>query len=244
MKIAIISDIHSNLAALQSVKADIDTRKVDHIVCLGDVVGYGPYPEECFKLVQSFCKFITKGNHEFGICDEEYRWHLNPIARAGVEFSARRISAETRKAISELPEHVVFEDMYFCHGSYLDPVHRYIQYTYEAIGELNQCPHKIVFNGHTHHPQIFSLKDYKDSLKKGQGDEIELDSTDKFMINVGSVGQPRDYNSQACYGIVETTSDRTFFTYVRVKYNIDETANKIREFNLPERLAERLYEGR
>ena len=257
MKRAIISDVHGNLEALRAVLEDIDQQKVDAISCLGDVVGYGPNPCECVKLVRDRCSLVLLGNHDQGAlfdpdgfnvgAEKAIRW-----TRAQLEQHDRmpRNSADQLSDfLGELPRVHAEGDLLFVHGSARRPLDEYVfpediynplkmEHIFELFG-------KYCFQGHTHIPGIFTTApDFISPAvpKSGPKQEQRLQLPDgKAMVNCGSVGQPRDGDSRACYLILEDDSVR----FRRIEYPFDITCRKIHAIaDLDNFLGDRLTQGR
>jgi len=255
MKIAVISDIHSNLAALEAVFADIDQRGVDEVLCLGDVVGYGPDPRECVDLIMQRCSVSLCGNHDQAVFYEPSNFNI--AAESACYWTRRQLeldpNAETRKArwdfLGRLPTHHEIGQMLFTHGAPRRPINEYL-FPEDAYSN----PHKLISNfermnskqvcfvGHTHVPGIFYDDPYfepPDELTEPF--RYEICEFERAIINVGSVGQPRDRDPRASYVIV----DGNIVQFVRVEYDIERTAKRIRENpELDDFLAERLLDGR
>ncbi len=251
---AVISDIHANLAALVAVLADIRRNKIKRIICLGDIVGYGPDPRECLTLVRRNCDVVLKGNHDLAVLLEPLGF--NPRAHEAVLWTRRRIrarwfsSVEVRKnwsMIKKAYERYEEDDMLFVHGSPRDPINEYVDdYDIHDSGfgpgnkivEIMNSFKHLCFAGHTHQPAVIT-EDYKYFQPEDFGFEWKI-GEQKLFVNCGSVGQPRDEDPRAKYLIYR--DDTLIFR--RVDYDIDETAQKI--FEIPElhdSLAIRLHEG-
>ncbi|MEM7234812.1 MAG: metallophosphoesterase [Planctomycetota bacterium] len=250
LSFAIISDIHGNLEALTAVLEDIDRRGIKNIVCLGDIVGYGPNPVECVDLGRSRCKFTICGNHDEALIKGP--WGFNQLARDAIEYHQKlmrprfyRLGSGSRwKFIEGLPLTHEWEGYLFVHGSPRDPTSEYVlpqQVAWPPPGmfeEIFAAFSKVCFVGHTHVPGIFC---------EGPSfvPESELNGPfryegEKMLINVGSVGQPRDRNWRACY--ISHQDDQ--FEYHRLEYPIEETQRKIRAIDdLDDKLGDRLAEG-
>jgi diadenosine tetraphosphatase ApaH/serine/threonine PP2A family protein phosphatase len=240
---AIISDVHGNLAALEAVLEDIEDRKVDRTVCLGDVVGYGPRPAECMRIVKERCEFTLLGNHEFAFLHGAEGF--NPMATAAITWTRDRLrDRDIIKYLHSLKSAKLEEDRLYVHGSVRDSL---LDYVREAdsylsfrrlVDELRESftLFNICFTGHNHrrflgteegfifpHPGVhrFHVKDAK------------------LYVCVGSVGQPRDEDWRASY----VTHDGETVEFHRVQYDIERTAREIRESGLHEFLAERLFLG-
>ena len=243
MKIAIISDIHGNYEALLSVEEDIQKAAADKIICLGDFIGYGPQPEEVAQfLIQNEIPCVM-GNHENAILDRKTLAGFNADAMLSIELTRGLISKETMEYISKLPANLIIDNMLFVHGAPPDLINTYI--TRLSDDELwmvfEQMEQQIAFNGHTHDPLCChydgKIIDFK-MLRQGIN---WLDSMVKNIINVGSVGQPRDGNSDAKYVVFDSTEFTVDIRYV--KYDIDKTAELLEKRNFPKYNAERLYQN-
>lgn len=251
---AIISDIHSNLEALTAVLADIERRGIKRIVCLGDVVGYGPNPHECIDLVIERCEFCICGNHDHAVFYEPYNFNLG--AERACYWTRQVLEDEPNKAardrrwtfLGKLPPRMVYEGMLFVHGSPRRPVNEYL-----FADDVYSNPHKLMANferleqvacfiGHTHVPGVFVDDPYFESPDElSEPGVYEIADDDKVIINIGSVGQPRDRDPRTSYGVVD---DRRV-EFVRLEYDIEKTVHKI--LNTPELddfLGHRLLEGR
>lgn len=246
---AIISDIHSNLEALQAVLEDISRQNVKEIYCLGDIVGYGPNPRECVDLVMQ-CKIVLLGNHDQGaMFDPE---GFNPSAeraifwtRAQLELASdNRQEREKRwEFLAELPRSHREEGYLYVHGSARNPLNEYVFpediYNLRKMERIFALVERYCFQGHTHVPGIFT-----ENLQFLSPEEFEytyqLDGR-KTLCNVGSVGQPRDGDWRACYILLDGDTIR----YRRVEYDIDTTVRKIHAIpDLENFLGDRLREGR
>jgi len=253
MKVALISDLHSNREALDAVRADIETRDVETVYCLGDVVGYGPEPEYCVDVVREFTELCLMGNHDEALFRDAL--DFNPHARGVIEFTRERMqptwySSGDRKArwkfLKELPLVHTEGRFVFVHGSPRDPVREYVLST---DGFLNPDKLRGIFSsfegvavgGHTHHPGVHDEDLRFHGLNGADSLRFELTPGRKWFVNVGSVGQPRDSDNRACYAVLEDES----ITWYRVPYNFRETADKIiRTGQLSEVLARRLAMGK
>ena len=244
MKMAVISDIHSNLVALQEVIKDIEKHKVDQIHCLGDTLGYGPHPLECLNLVIKICEKVLKGNHEDVVCCPYKEDELNPLACKGVQFSRSKLTRDIMCDISRFPIIAEFPEIGFvmCHGSFhKDPMWEYIDSPSKAKKELKHTPQKICLIGHTHSPFVFGSEN---GLYEYLPDNLELNPNEKYIINVGSVGQPRDGDCRSSYGIFDINDGKVSFSLRRVFYDIGKVEQEVRESGLPLEISERLYSGR
>ncbi|HTX19314.1 MAG TPA: metallophosphoesterase family protein [Bacteroidota bacterium] len=232
MKLAIISDIHGNLEGLMKALSIIDERRVDEIVCLGDVVGYGANPNECLDLVRKRCSVVIKGNHDEAALDPQGPHDFNPIAQRAIDWTGRTLSAANKVYLGERPMVWRSEGILFVHASPRMPeLWNYIVSTDDALDALRAFEERICFIGHTHLPGIFSLAGRSRSVAKEE----------RFLVNVGSVGQPRDGNPMLAFGIFD--SDAWSYELVRSEYDIHKATEKIIAAGLPEELGYRLMYG-
>jgi len=247
---AFISDIHSNLEALRAVFEDIDRRGIEDVFCLGDIVGYGPDPVACADLIRARCRMTIRGNHDEAVIDRPVGF--NPIARGAVEWTRKRLmprfwSPASRKRwefLKNLPLQHEWEGFLLVHGSPRDPTSEYIMDRDIIFGpprmftEIFDSFESVCIVGHTHIPGIF----YQGPRFVPQRELPEAISFDgeKMVINVGSVGQPRDREPRACY----LTCEDNIFHFHRLEYDFQKTQKKIRAIpQLDTRLADRLGEG-
>ena len=249
MTFAIISDIHSNLEALNAVLEEIAHLPVEVIYCLGDIVGYGPDPDECVKEIFSRCRAVIRGNHDkavAGLIDLEW---FNRVAREAALWNRKNASPETIERLTELPKGPVAleEGIVICHGTPTDEDQYMLDSSAvdESFGWMDsQSPAPLCcFHGHSHLPMVISRgPDRKTARVHRDGKELVMERGGSYLINPGSVGQPRDGNPRASFGIFDSSS--LAYRNVRVSYQIKETQRKILEAGLPDELAWRLGEGR
>jgi predicted phosphodiesterase len=256
VKRAIISDVHGNLEALQAVFEDIDQQKVDAITCLGDVVGYGPNPCECVKLVRDRCGIVILGNHDQGaLFDPD---GFNSGAERAIRWTRSQLELHDRMPrnaahrltdfLGELPRAHGEGPFLFVHGSARRPLDEYVfpediynplkmEHIFELVG-------RYCFQGHTHIPGVFTTAPefISPGVPRAETEVmIDLPPT-KAMINVGSVGQPRDGDPRACYVIVEGDAR---VRYRRIAYPFETTSRKIHGIaDLDNFLGDRLGQGR
>jgi diadenosine tetraphosphatase ApaH/serine/threonine PP2A family protein phosphatase len=232
MRIAVISDIHANLAAFHSALAKIDTLAVEKIFCLGDIVGYGPRPNECVDLVRERCAVVIKGNHDSGVIGETPLSYFNEYGRAAIVWTTETISRENRDFIEALDFTWTDDTVTLVHASPNDPPAWNYVFTWE---DARECFHhfatELCFIGHTHVPFVV-----------GEDASVNIFRPDfRCLINVGSIGQPRDGNPNAAFGLLDT--ERQTYESIRVEYDIQLTAAEIRKQGLPGLLAQRLFRG-
>ena len=232
MRIAIISDIHSNLEALTAALHVIDGQMIDEIICLGDTVGYGANPNECLSLVRQRCRFILQGNHEAAVVNSAVTKTLTEHAPTAALWTRNQLTEDHLQFLRGLPLDVSYEQLLFVHASPHDPsTWEYIMSEWDAAVALQSFSQPICFVGHTHVPGIFSL----------DGQECTIAQGNRYLINVGSVGQPRDRNPQLSFGIFD--SEKWTYKNLRVPYDIEAASKKITDSHLPSMLAQRLFLG-
>jgi predicted phosphodiesterase len=232
MRVAIISDIHSNLEALNSAFEAIDAQRVDDIVCLGDVVGYGANPNECLSLVRSRCSLILQGNHDAAAVDLSVANQFTLNAQLSAIWTFGALVSENKDFLRSIPQMKPRGDILFSHASPFEPEEwHYVISEFDTREAFQAFPERICFIGHSHIPVIFSE----------HGKVPAISQSGRFIVNVGSIGQPRDANPNLSFGIFDT--DSWLYQNLRVGYDVDTAAEKIRKAGLPRALAERLYQG-
>ena len=244
MRIAVLSDIHANLPALEAVASDLAS--VDQVWVLGDIVGYGPQPNEVIVTLQAMGARSVLGNHDGAAIGTVDAGYFNPDARSAIEWTAQAIDANTRAYIATLPEVRRDGDLTAVHGSPRDPIWEYITSPGIAAANLEAFETRLCLFGHTHLPVAYrAVEDGVDAVPGMPGETIGLGGA-RTLLNPGSVGQPRDGLSSAAYGILATNGnpEEDAFEFRRVRYDIDRTQRLMREVGLPGRLAERLSYGR
>jgi diadenosine tetraphosphatase ApaH/serine/threonine PP2A family protein phosphatase len=234
MRVAIISDIHSNLEALQKALEIIDEKKVEEIVCLGDLVGYGANPNECVELTRKRARRILLGNHDQAAFDLSQTEHFNRHARTAAYWTNQTLTQENLEFLKSLPFQHVIDDLTFVHASPRDPEQwEYVFSAHEAKTNFESFQTRICFVGHTHIPGVFpeDLKMQKSTVTR----------ENRYIVNVGSVGQPRDGNWKLSFGVFDTSA----WTYdlVRSEYDVQTASEKIVAADLPRFLADRLLVG-
>ncbi|MFZ5979989.1 MAG: metallophosphoesterase family protein [Candidatus Zixiibacteriota bacterium] len=242
MKSALISDIHANLEALEAVLIDIGRHPVDRIICLGDVIGYGCNPIECLRLVNENCQVKLLGNHEYAALGLMSEKGLNELAQESLIWTRGKIGDREIAIISDFEMDYEFGDNYFVHASPHEPeAWHYILTMTEAVMAFEAVTNKICFFGHTHVPMIFSV--FTDGrLRQTVGHDFLPDEENRYLVNIGSVGQPRDNDPRACYVIYD--DEEKEILYHRVEYDVTLTQRKMTRENIPSYLIERLSNGR
>lgn len=244
MKYLIFSDIHSNLEAFKKLLTVIKTKKIDKLVFLGDLVGYGPNPNEVIDLFRELDNvYCIRGNHDKVIAELESSSLFNPVAAVSAEWSKSHISEQNRKYLKKIakgPE-VVDHFITICHGSTFDEDY-YIFSMFDALESFKFMDTTVGFFGHTHFPIVYLLRNEKiDVVPLKNKTKIKLDSNTKYFINPGSIGQPRDKNPNSSYIIFD--SSKREINFVRFSYNFKKTQKKIISAGLPDTLANRLESG-
>lgn len=236
LRIRLLSDIHGNLPALESVLSHPDGISCDLNICLGDITGYGPWPSACIGMVKSVCDRVVAGNHDYGCAGLLELSRFNPWGSIAVRWSIGQMSPEDVRWLSKLPLEHREQGFGFCHSHPLAPGSwEYILSPGSAVQTIMELRGTIWFFGHTHIPCGWSRVGSR--IRK---EFIDLESHP--LVNCGSVGQPRDGDPRAAFMIVDTVA-RTART-VRVDYPVKTTACEMRRVGLPEPLAERLFNGR
>ncbi len=241
MRVGILSDVHANLAALESVLAALDAAgRPGALWVTGDTVGYGPDPSEVFALLRERSALLVQGNHDRAVATGEGLEWFHERAALAARMHATWLSGEERDLLAALPLIRSVEDFTLCHGSLRDPLWEYITTAPVAAASLELAPTPHACNGHTHVPAFF--------VEGPDGLEAQLPVIDtpyslspRSVINPGSVGQPRDGDARAAYAVIDTTASNV--TFHRVAYSVAETQRRIRARSLPDMFAERLSLG-
>ena len=249
MLCAIVSDIHSNHEALAAVLGAIERLPVDVLYCLGDLVGYNADPDACVQAILSRANTVVRGNHDKAVAGLLSLDWFNMAAKEAVLWTRRSASVSTLEAVGKLPEGPteVEEGILLCHGTpydedayLMDAVS--IAESYRVLGE-NHPETRFCLHGHTHYPQVVVRKGGKkkpEVLRRQEETRLEPGAT--YLINPGSVGQPRDGIALASFGILDT--NKLVYRNLRVAYGVQETQRKVLQAGLPPELARRLAEGR
>lgn len=237
MKTAIFSDIHANLEALEKAAAETKSRGVVHFAVLGDTIGYGANPVECLEWVLKHAAIVLLGNHEKAIFDLQVRSWFNPLALEALVWTEHVLSDALKNKLPDLPLVFSGPTACFAHASFYDAEEfPYLWNFEEAAPSLAQLKLPVGFIGHTHIPCCFCLeKKSSEYLKPGV---IHLEPHQKYLLNPGSVGQPRDRDPRLSFGIYD--DEAYTFEIVRLEYENVKAAEKIRKAGLPAYLADRL----
>ncbi|MBN1755176.1 metallophosphoesterase family protein [bacterium] len=240
MKIAVFSDIHGNLEALNVAKKLIQDYSPHLAVCLGDIVGYGPNPAECIDEVRSITPYCVAGNHDFATVRKTSIRNFNDRAKSSILWTSRVLSEEARGFLAGLPERIIKDGIQYVHSSPLKPLDWPYILSYQEADDAFPCfDEPLCFIGHSHYPYIWTQGEK--GFYPPENQMIMLDPGKKHIINVGSVGQPRDHNPKGC--MVFYDSSQNSLTYIRFIYEYKKTQQKIIEAGLPKNLANRLAKG-
>ncbi len=241
MRYGIFSDVHSNLEALGAVIKAYEPESIDKYLCIGDSVGYAANPNECIAKIRALETISVAGNHDWASINLFSLDNLNQLARQAILWTKNCLNLESMALLEGF--NLVYKDEYLTlvHGSLDRP--QEFQYTYnseDAWATFNILETKLCFIGHSHIPGIF-IRDITDNIRYLEEPSIEIKEYNNYIINVGSVGQPRDGNPKAAFCIYDT--DTGVIEIKRVAYNVEETRNKIINAGLPRRLGDRLLIG-
>jgi predicted phosphodiesterase len=238
MKIAVISDVHANLEALEACLAKIDDLKPDKLICLGDLVDYCAQPNECIELIKNNADVVILGNHDeaqfnIGLADG-----FTENAYISSIHTRTIIKPEYREYFKTLPLSHSLEDLLFVHASPRSlPGYSYILTPESAKQNFEVFSEKVCFIGHSHRPAIF--EEYGSNVF--ETDSVNIDRKLRYIVNVGSVGQPRDGDPRLSFGFFDTESFK--YKNYRVSYPVEKASKKILLENLPVLLAERILKG-
>lgn len=252
MRVAVISDIHANLPALQAVLAEIDQTGVDEIWCLGDVIGYGAHPSECVELVRERCSVCLVGNHDLAVLGRIDSFSFTPSAAAAVHWTREHLGREGTEWLASLSPAGRRERIGLFHASPRDPIWEYVLSTDQAAECMDVQGSRISLIGHSHIALWFRERDpqlgkphFRLDTEGAKADDFELldlDDAARWLVNPGSVGQPRDGDPRAAW--LEFDTERKLARFHRVPYDVDRAAAAIVSASLPLHLANRLYAGR
>lgn len=242
MRTLILSDIHANLTAFEAVLADADP--YDRVLCLGDVVGYGPDPNACIERIRELPNLLCiKGNHDAAILGEIDVRAFNYEARASLVWLEDVLHPENRAWLGSVPQVLTIEDFTLAHGSPRSPIWEYVMDVATARANLSAFETPFCLVGHTHLPGV-----YQQDANLFDSVHLELIEPDhpvkispKAIINPGSVGQPRDHDPQAAYILHD--DNENIWDFRRVAYDVSQVQDRIRAAGLPERHAQRLEGG-
>jgi len=241
MKIAFISDVHGNLEAFAAVCASIKDEHVDRVVFLGDIVGYGANPNECIELLRTITEHCVAGNHDWAAAGRQSTETFNPAARDAIEWTSAQLTAENKALLMSLPLSLEINQLLCVHATpFMPQKWRYVFNECDAELIFETFMQRICFVAHTHCPAIF-IEHEDTTVMREISSQVTLHPRCRYIINCGSVGQPRDGDNRASYAIYDTTARQIELR--RVEYDIESAQKKIIAAGLPERLAVRLKLG-
>jgi diadenosine tetraphosphatase ApaH/serine/threonine PP2A family protein phosphatase len=216
---AIFSDVHANRQAWAAMERDIREAGVDTAICLGDIVGYGPEPQAVLDGVREFTSNIVIGNHDAVVGGRMSPSEFNPTARAVIEWTCGQVDQEGRKYLATVPEMILGEDLCLVHAESAVPMRfTYLFQPEDTFESFTQRPEKITFVGHTHHPTVFSLHQASGKIVQGEPVNMTLHPDYRYIVNVGSSGEPRDYDVRGSYVIYDSAKGTVEFR--RVPFDI------------------------
>jgi predicted phosphodiesterase len=246
MRYLILSDIHSNSEALSAVLSRVRRKKFDRVVILGDFVGYGANPNQVIDRIREIkkVKIMIRGNHDKVVCGIESGDLFNPVALKAARWTTEKLTPRNRSFLEALPvgPAVVDGDFAICHGSPRDE-DAYIFSDRDAWMNFRDFGFGVCFFGHSHIPSVFALEPHGIRVDVVRGDRVrwKLEANRRYLVNPGSIGQPRDRNPAASYAIYD--SEERIVHFDRVPYDVEKTREKIYRAGLPGMLGDRLLLG-
>lgn len=242
MRIALISDVHANLEALQATLSDIQSQKVDVIHFLGDAVGYGCDPNACVELICKNCQVRLLGNHDFAALGLESTEHFNETASESLSWTRKELTDRSLSALADFELENISDPFHLVHASPRAPeLWEYILTIQEAREQFECTESNLLCVGHSHVPVGFILTP-EGTISQRVANEMEIDPENRYILNVGSVGQPRDHDPRSCYVTFDT--EQSLVRYHRVEYDVAKTTTRMELLGLPVSLSERLLVGR
>jgi len=243
MKYAIISDVHGNLEAFLAVMVATKKEKVDKWLFVGDIVGYGANPRECIAELKKLKPVAVAGNHDWGAVELSSIENFNSYAKEAILWTRKQLSEKDKEFLKKLPLIRTTDDITIVHSTLLNPEKwEYINSTFQVHKSMEFQKTSVLFSGHSHTPITFwEPSKTKGHVRMSTDKTIRIEKDYKYFINVGSVGQPRDCEPKACYGIYDKKNQ--IVKIKRIEYDIKKTQEKILTAGLPARLADRLEFG-
>ena len=240
MRFAIFGDIHANLHALQAVIDDTREQGCTHHICMGDIVGYNAFPRECLAVVRELDCPTVKGNHDEQVSMGETQEGLNPLAEEALDWTRNQLDETDKQWLRELRIQRLVRDFTIVHAT-LDTPHKwgYVTTALDAAASFTYQHTALCFIGHTHRPIIYH-RDH--SVNSFACETLTIEKNQKYLINVGSVGQPRDGDWRAAYAIYDTDTNEIVLR--RIPYDLEAAQRAILDAGLPQKLALRLANGR
>lgn len=245
MRHLVFTDIHGNLEAFLAVLKFVQKKRIDHYIFLGDLVGYGASPNEVIQKIQTLKPLsIIRGNHDKAVSGLDSVQTFNPIAASAIFWTKKTITKKNLDFLTRLKQspEIIHDTITICHGAPFDEDY-YIFGEFDAAEAFSYIQTPVCFFGHTHFPFIYTEKDgnVEGTFLEGNANEVKLEKGVRYLINPGSVGQPRDRNARAAFAIYDTEARTVKFC--RVEYDIEVAKRRILDEKLPPALAERLSLG-
>ncbi len=245
MQLALISDIHGNLEALHAVLKAIDALKPDAIWCLGDVVGYGPQPQACVESVQQVASLCLAGNHDLAVAGRLDLEDFTETAQAAIRWHQRLLPQPTLSWLASLPSLLIQDGITLAHGSPRSPIWEYVADAGVAAENADSFDTEICLIGHSHAAIAWRLTEARwwgraHLQRRPPGEALSL-VQHRWLLNPGSVGQPRDRDPRASFALLDTANQT--WTWHRQDYDIAAVAEAILAAGMPDKLAHRLYHG-
>ena len=239
MRHAVFGDIHGNIHALEAVLEAVKKEAVDSILCIGDLVGYGANPKECIQSVREHASCVVAGNHDFAVADKLDASCFNPDALRATNWTREQLCEEEKTYLAALPLTYTLDEVSLVHSTPYHPADfLYVQTLVDAALAFNSMGTKLAFVGHSHVPVVFVNSKPVDFFLVA---EFDVPDSAEMIVNVGSVGQPRDLDPRACYAVLDT--DRRMIFIRRVEYDVRAAAEAILAEELPVSGANRLAVG-
>ncbi len=240
MRYIVLGDIHGNLEALTAVLADAGEAGFDRVLCVGDIVGYGANPKECIEVVRDCDALVVAGNHDWAVLDKVSIDYFNADARDSIEWTREQLSAADLEYLDAAKLIEVVQEVTLVHSSPFSPEYfDYLQTLYDVQLAFDHLATRLCFVGHSHWPVMFLNTTPVDYFLR---EEFELPPDRRAVVNVGSVGQPRDSDPRACYFIYESEQQTIYLR--RVDYDLHPASEKILAAGLPATNARRIVLGR
>ena len=241
MKLAVVSDVHANLEAFRAILDLVRAEGADRVVCLGDLVGYGPEPNECVELASRSVDWCLLGNHDAMAVGQSMPLYINSHARSAMEWTRSVLSDESRAYLRAMPFYRREEGCFFVHSSPRAPADwSYVTSLEEAMEAFDYFSERVCFLAHTHRP-MFALREPAGVFRRAEGDSLVLAEGQRLIVNAGSVGQPRDNDPRAAAVLFD--AEKPSFRVVRAEYDVAAVQEKMRRHGLSDFLAARLSRG-
>jgi predicted phosphodiesterase len=241
MRVAVISDVHSNLHALEAARREIEREHPDEIWNLGDSVGYGPKPNECCQALERLATISLVGNHDLAAIGQLPLEEFSPVAARAALWTQEHLSDAARRYLEALAPESRAHGVALFHGSPREPVWAYVLRPVDAADAFYRTSEQVLLVGHSHFALTASLVDDRLDFEPAPGGMTVDLTRGRWLLNPGSIGQPRDGDPRAAYLLLDLDSGRAEFK--RVEYSVERTQNDIRKARLPEQLASRLAHG-